>query len=159
MNGANGTGVEYNAYDAWGAIMQSQVSPDIKYKYTSQELDGQTGIYNYRARMYDQSLGRFYATDPAGEAFAPFGYAGNNAISFVDPRGMKQGPRDPRISGPGLSGHIYVLGVDVPIHSTQTISSGPIGELTPLRRTVRMVKLGGKENCGYGSTAIYKGIE
>ncbi|MBI1806282.1 MAG: hypothetical protein HYR76_04430 [Ignavibacteria bacterium] len=38
-------------------------------------------------------------------------------------------------------------------------ASGGTIELTPLRRTVRMVKLGGKENCGYGSTAIYKGIE
>ncbi|MBI3764885.1 MAG: RHS repeat-associated core domain-containing protein, partial [Ignavibacteriales bacterium] len=127
MNGSNGTGVEYHAYDAWGAVMAEVVSPDIKYKFTGQELDGQTGIYNYRARMYDQSLGRFYAMDPAGEAFAPFGYAGNNAISFIDPRGMKQGPHDPRIPGPGFSGHIYVLGVDVPIHSSQTIPSGAGG--------------------------------
>ncbi|MBI1767564.1 MAG: RHS repeat-associated core domain-containing protein [Bacteroidetes bacterium] len=87
MNGATGTGVEYYAYDAWGAIMQSQVSPDIKYKYTSQELDGQTGIYNYRARMYDQSLGRFYATDPAGEGYSPYNYAANNPMSYVDPTG------------------------------------------------------------------------
>ncbi|MBI5215277.1 MAG: hypothetical protein HY960_05950 [Ignavibacteriae bacterium] len=85
--GATGNGVEYHAYNAWGELMASQISPDVKYKYTGQEYDVQTGVYNYRARMYDEQLGRFYAMDPAGQGFSPYSYAGNNAVSFVDPDG------------------------------------------------------------------------
>ncbi len=87
MNGATGNGVEYHAYNAWGELMTSQISPDVKYKYTGQEYDVQTGVYNYRARLYDEQLGRFYAMDPAMEGFSPYSYAGNNPVSFVDPDG------------------------------------------------------------------------
>ncbi|TAK56980.1 MAG: RHS repeat-associated core domain-containing protein [Bacteroidetes bacterium] len=87
MNGSTGAGVEYNAYNAWGELMTSQTSPDVRYKYTGQEYDAQTGIYNYRARMYDEQLGRFYAIDPAGAGFSPYSYAANNPVSFTDPSG------------------------------------------------------------------------
>ena len=67
--------------------MKSIVSPDIRYRYTEQEYNIQTDVNNFRARVYDQSLGRFYATDPAGQHFSPFSYASNNPMSFVDPTG------------------------------------------------------------------------
>ncbi|MBI1805568.1 MAG: hypothetical protein HYR76_00790 [Ignavibacteria bacterium] len=60
-----------------------------------------------------------------------------------------------------VNNRIYAGGVGIYILDSLT-TSAPVEaetELTPLRRTVRMVKLGGKDNCGYGSTAIYKGIE
>jgi RHS repeat-associated protein len=34
--------------------------------YTGQEKDEETGLYNYRARLYDPYLKRFLDTDPAG---------------------------------------------------------------------------------------------
>jgi RHS repeat-associated protein len=89
MNGTTGYGSELYAYDAWGNIMASYVAPDVKYTYTGQEYDGQTHLYNFRARMYDDTLGRFYATDPAGSTFAPYGYAKQNPMSYVDPTGMR----------------------------------------------------------------------
>ncbi|TAK51092.1 MAG: RHS repeat-associated core domain-containing protein [Bacteroidetes bacterium] len=103
MNGTTGAGVAYNAYNAWGELMASQTSPDVRYKYTGQEYacparflcgNAQTGIYNYRALMYDEELGRFYAIDPvenslwrAGVGFSPYNYAANNPVSFTDPSG------------------------------------------------------------------------
>ncbi|MBI3364275.1 MAG: RHS repeat-associated core domain-containing protein [Ignavibacteriae bacterium] len=87
MNGATGAGVEYTAYDSYGKVMQQVISPDIKYRFTGQEWDGQTGVNNFRARMFDQDIGRFYASDPAGQDISPFGYAGGNPITFTDPTG------------------------------------------------------------------------
>ena len=54
---------------------------------TGQEFDTELGLYNYRARFYDPRLGRFYATDPAGQFASPYLYAGNNPINMVDPDG------------------------------------------------------------------------
>jgi len=38
--------------------------------------------------LYDPVLKRFLDTDPAGQGFTPYAYAGNNPIIFVDPTGM-----------------------------------------------------------------------
>ncbi len=59
----------------------------ISYRYTGQEFDTELGLYNYRARFYDPHLGRFYATDPAGQFASPYLYGGNNPIIMVDPDG------------------------------------------------------------------------
>jgi RHS repeat-associated protein len=58
----------------------------VKYQFTRQEFD-ESGLHNYRARLYDSDLGKFYAMDPAGQFSAPYSYAGNNPISLVDPSG------------------------------------------------------------------------
>lgn len=47
--------------------------------------------YNYGARFYDPSIGRFLQTDPLAESNAfqnPFVYADNNPISNIDLFGM-----------------------------------------------------------------------
>jgi RHS repeat-associated protein len=67
--------------------MCSSVSADVAYKFTGQEFDGETGLWNFRARMYDDELGMFYAYDPAAQGFSPFGYANNNPIIYTDPNG------------------------------------------------------------------------
>lgn len=36
----------------------------ISYRYTGQEFDEELGLYNYRARIYNPMLGRFYSVDP-----------------------------------------------------------------------------------------------
>ncbi|XP_062543381.1 uncharacterized protein LOC134210946 [Armigeres subalbatus] len=60
----------------------------ISYRYTGQEYDEETGLYNYHARFYDPSIGRFYQIDPKGQYFSPYKYAGNSPISMIDPDGQ-----------------------------------------------------------------------
>jgi len=47
------------------------------YSLTEHEFDDETNLYNYRARLYDPVLKRFLDTDPAGQGFTPYAYAGN----------------------------------------------------------------------------------
>jgi RHS repeat-associated protein len=78
---------EYD-YTPLGAIWRSTVGTDVPYKFTGQESDVQTGLDNFKARMYDPDLGIFYAIDPHHSSNSPYGYAGGNPIMFNDPTGM-----------------------------------------------------------------------
>ena len=60
------------------------------FRYTGRELDSETGLYYYRARYYDPSVGRFISEDPinfiGGTNF--YRYVGNSPLDFVDPFGL-----------------------------------------------------------------------
>ncbi|MBI2417888.1 MAG: RHS repeat-associated core domain-containing protein [Ignavibacteriales bacterium] len=75
-------------YSPYGRTMWAQVSQNLKYRFTGQEFDEQTGLYNFRARMYDADLGIFYGADPAGQGYAAYAYCGNNPVSRTDPTGL-----------------------------------------------------------------------
>jgi RHS repeat-associated protein len=60
----------------------------MTYLYTGQEFDAETGLYNYRARLYDASLRRFYAPDPKRQFASPYIYVGDDPIMAIDPTGM-----------------------------------------------------------------------
>ncbi len=65
----NKSGVVSSTYDfdAYGKLGRSTINTDIKYRFTGQEFDVESGLHNFRARNYDSDLGMFYASDPAGE--------------------------------------------------------------------------------------------
>jgi RHS repeat-associated protein len=83
----------YLNYTPFGQLMSEVSQPGdgsvlpIIYRYTGQEYDREMGLYNYRARMYDPEIGRFYAVDPANQFASSYVYVGNNPILYADPTG------------------------------------------------------------------------
>ena len=61
--------------------------------YTDQELDGESGLYNYDARLYDPVIGRFVSVDPVikdiydPQYLNPYSYVRNNPLIYTDPSG------------------------------------------------------------------------
>uniref|UniRef100_A0A182W8Z8 Tox-SGS domain-containing protein n=1 Tax=Anopheles minimus TaxID=112268 RepID=A0A182W8Z8_9DIPT len=80
------------AYDylPYGQIFRrfgTDLDGQLSYLYTGQEWEPETGLYNYRARLYDADIGRFYQMDPKEQYPSPYVYAGNSPVSLVDPDG------------------------------------------------------------------------
>jgi RHS repeat-associated protein len=58
--------------------------------FTGRYYDAETGLYYYRARVYNPYIGRFMQTDPSGYSggINLYAYCGNNPIMLVDPYGL-----------------------------------------------------------------------
>ena len=96
--------VERYDYTPFGEVIPIQINPQVHYRFTGQELDEFSNgfsLHNFRARMYDSDLGRFYAMDPSGEGNSPYVYVGNNPVLLVDPSG-RYSVYDVRNSGADL---------------------------------------------------------
>jgi len=89
MMNENNQAISSYDYDAWGNPINSTVSEMSAYRYTGREYDDETGLHNFRARLYDSVLMRFYQVDPAEQFASPYVYCGNNPIGLVDPDGER----------------------------------------------------------------------
>ena len=78
------------AYDSFGKLTASTGTLTNPFQYTGREFDQETGNYFYRARYYDQNVGRFVSEDPirsrGGIDF--YAYAGNSPVNYIDPLGL-----------------------------------------------------------------------
>ena len=88
---SSGTVQETNHYYPFGDVFAStgNVQP---YKYNGKELDTKKGLnwYDYGARHYDATLGRWFVVDPLSEkmsAWSPYAYCFNNPIRLIDNNG------------------------------------------------------------------------
>ena len=93
------------AYDPFGVIIPDlSTGTDIQpYLYNGKELDRVHGLnwYDYGARMYDVTLGRWTSIDPLCEKYyhvSPYAYCGNNPVNRIDP----DGKRDYKVNLMGL---------------------------------------------------------
>ena len=82
---------EVNHYYAFGGLFSSDESVQ-PFKYNGKELDVKKGLnwYDYGARQYDATLGRWFVVDPLVEEYynwSPFVYCFNNPIKYIDPSG------------------------------------------------------------------------
>ncbi len=65
-----------------------------RWRFGNKEFDRTAGLdlYDFEARAYDPSTGRFFSPDPLAEKYlphSPFAYCANNPLLFIDPTGMK----------------------------------------------------------------------
>jgi RHS repeat-associated protein len=84
--------VQDYVYDAFGRVVQQSGTIMQPFIYTGREWDAATGLYYYRARYYNPTVGRFLAEDPLNFRFSgdnnSYVYALNNPIRSTDPLGL-----------------------------------------------------------------------
>lgn len=88
-----GVDAETSEYLPFGGMREPTGTAVSGYKYTDQELDSESGLYNYDARLYDPIIGRFISADSEmPEPYDPqslnrYSYCRNNPLIYVDPTG------------------------------------------------------------------------
>ena len=95
---STGAATERYAYTAYGLPTITDGSGTVRtssaignrYTYTGREWDGVLGLYHYRARMYEATVGRFCSRDPIGiyGGLNYYRYARCRPLASVDPSGM-----------------------------------------------------------------------
>ena len=111
-----GADVEGSEYLPFGGQRSHIGNVQAPYKFTDQELDASTGLYNYDARLYDSGIGRFVSADSLVQfPFKPqslnrYSYTLNNPLIYVDPSGHSISP-DVQNPGRDLSDAKEVAGV------------------------------------------------
>ena len=87
----HGRTVQTYSYDAFGNTKKSGNKVKQPFGFTGRELDTETGLYYYRARVLDTDTGKFTTRDPisfAGGDANLYRYVQNNPINFIDPSGL-----------------------------------------------------------------------
>lgn len=95
---SSGAATERYAYTAYGLPTITDGSGTVRtssaignrYTYTGREWDGVLGLYHYRARMYEATVGRFCSRDPIGYEDGPsqYEYSDFNPATYSDPLGL-----------------------------------------------------------------------
>jgi len=94
---ATGESKETSEYLPYGGFRIQSGTIVSDYKFTDQELDSESGLYNYNARLYDPMIGRFISADSiVPDPYDPqslnrYSYARNNPLKYVDPDGHSYG--------------------------------------------------------------------
>ena len=90
---AAGAQVEATEYLPYGGQRSHSGTLQAPYKFTDEELDASTGLYNYNARFYDPITGRFISADTLVPDFANpqtlnrYSYCANSPLIYIDPSG------------------------------------------------------------------------
>jgi RHS repeat-associated protein len=76
-------------YDVYGQPAAADPGHPNPFAFTGRRFDPETGLYYYRARYYNPTIGRFLQTDPIGYEGGSnlYRYCQNNALRWVDPSG------------------------------------------------------------------------
>ncbi len=86
VSDASGNAIGLNSYDEFGIPASTNSG---RFQYTGQTWFPELGMYNYKARFYSASMGRFMQTDPNGYADGLnwYNYVGGDPVNGTDPYG------------------------------------------------------------------------
>ncbi|MFQ5853920.1 MAG: RHS repeat-associated core domain-containing protein, partial [Candidatus Binatia bacterium] len=101
LTDATGTPVRTYTYDSFGRIVAETGTVSNPFTFTAREFDPETGLFYYRARYYDQRIGRFIQVDPLLRMkdvpaemspnlriLPPYTYVENSPLNGTDPLGL-----------------------------------------------------------------------
>ncbi len=91
--------IAYNDYYPFGMLIPGRHAntADYRYGFQEQELDnelkGEGNSLNYKYRMHDPRVGRFFATDPLEASYpwnSPYAFSENVVINAIELEGLEQ---------------------------------------------------------------------
>jgi len=119
-----GTFGQFSVYDPDGGLLKNGSAYDIRHLFTGQLWMPQSGLYDYRNRVFSPTLTRFLQPDPIGFGGDPsnlYRYCGNDSVNRDDPmglldRGGGHGKHPPVLIKPrnGITDPVVVTGSWVP---------------------------------------------
>lgn len=121
-------------YDAWGNPTTTTGTSANKFAYTGHQADSETGLYYFKARYYDPSIGRFISHDPAQgkelepESYHRYLYAYGNPLVYVDPDGRQVAAPTAACANP-LTLPLCAAGFLAPKGDSQSSKSASQGDL------------------------------
>ena len=76
------------SYDAFGSLIQGDLSGSSDFGYLSNQQDPTSRFYNYGYRDYNPKLARFTTKDPIRDGSNWFAYCNGDPVNFVDLWGL-----------------------------------------------------------------------
>src|SRR5207244_1986127 len=78
-----------------GHLMTASAASTIRFGFTGQTHDAETGMINMLGRIYDPRIGHFLSADPLvanpgdGQSWNRYAYVRNNPLTLTDPSGLQ----------------------------------------------------------------------
>ena len=109
----------HQEYFPYGMVLPGRSGSEgdnYRFGFQGQEVDdevkGENNSVNYKYRMHDPRIGRFFAVDPLTSKYphySPYQFSGNKVIQFVELEGLEEGQHSLSYNQPQvLSGHVTV---------------------------------------------------
>ena len=95
LTNSAGTITDLFDFDAFGMPIRTSGTTPNQFLYSGERYDSSIGLYDLRARYYNQATGRFWARDPVeggkccGLSWNPYIYTRDNPVTFIDPTGRE----------------------------------------------------------------------